>query len=470
MKLRNSLLARSAVVLTVVGFTPLPAVAVDAGFQPTAAVAVAAAATQNASRTRRAQGEETSELRTGPEVQAEAQAALTATNTSCQLTNAVSPGRSGEANIFEVACGSGLGYILTDGEQPTSRNCIIVAQQAAAARAENPEAPEQVVCTLPENANTDQVMAGYIQSAGITCQVDQTRWVGRTQEGEERYEVGCPSSDGYWIRVSNTGEYQGRLECIEVVTAGGECQFTTTQEQLTGYQTQFASVAPQSCSPDAARFVGANEQSRFYEVKCSEGFGFIAQTDPVGAPIDARDCSRPQLVPGGCTLTDSGEAQAEASGRRAARLAEIGQTCTVEQEEIRAQESPADGSVGREIYEYECAEQPLGLMAFFPVDGGSGEIEAYDCFSMDARGIECQFTSRDAINAVLTQMVTASERNCNVVEYRVVARMANLEGDVAEIKCDDGRGWFGEFPDNRQTAGQLLPCAAAARQGDECVL
>ena len=108
-------------------------------------------------------------------------------------------------------------------------------------------------------------------------------------------------------------------------------------------------------------------------------------------------------------------------------------------------------------------------MGFFPVEG-SGEVEAYDCFSMDARGLQCQFTTRDAINAVLTQMVTASERNCNVVDYRVVARMGDLQGDVAEIKCDDGRGWFGEFPDNREVAGRLLPCAAAARQGDDCVL
>ncbi|MFN3537283.1 MAG: hypothetical protein ACK4Y4_07560, partial [Brevundimonas sp.] len=76
----------------------------------------------------------------------------------------------------------------------------------------------------------------------------------------------------------------------------------------------------------------------------------------------------------------------------------------------------------------------------------------------------------DRISTELTRMVTASQRNCNVVDYRVVARMADLNGDVAEIKCDDGRGWFGEFPDNRQAAGQLLPCAAAARQGDDCVL
>lgn len=473
MKLRHSLLARSAVVLTIVGFTPLPAAAAAPVTAPVAAPAVSSATVTAAafvqSRTRQS-GAQSSETRTGPEVQAEAQAALTATNTHCQLTNAISPGRAGSTNIFEVACEGGLGFILTDGDQPTSRNCIIVAQQAEEARQENPNAAAQVTCSLPENANTDQIMAGYIQSAGITCQVDESRWVGRTQEGEERYEVGCAGSDGYWLRVDNTGQYEGRLECIEVMAANGECLFTTPEEQLTGYQAQFASVAPQACSAEAARFVGANEQFRFYEVKCAEGFGFIAQTDPVGAPLEARDCGRPQIVPGGCTLTDTSEAQAAAAERRAEQLAQIGQTCTINEERVVAVENPPDGSPGREIYELDCAEQPMGLMGFFPVPGSAGETEAFDCFTMDARGLECQFTPRSEISATLTRMITASERNCNVSDYRVVARMANLEGDIAEVKCDDGRGWFGEFPDDRQVAGQLLPCAAAARQGDECVL
>ena len=467
MKLRHSLLARSAVVLTVVGFTPLPAAAASQAVPAAASMSFAAASMQ--SRTREPAGGP-SEMRTGPEVQAEAQAALTATNTHCQLTNAVSPGRSGTANIFEVACQDGLGFILTDGAQPTSRNCIIVAQQAEEARAADPAAPAQVTCSLPENANTDQIMAGYIQAASISCQVDETRWVGRTASGEERYEVGCANADGFWLRVDNTGQYEGRLECIEVMAAGGECRLTTPEEQMAGYQAQFASVAPQSCSPEAVRFVGANEEFRFYELKCSEGFGFIGQTDPLGAPLDARDCARPQIVPGGCTLTDSSAAQAQASQQRASQLAQIGQTCTVNEERVVAVENPPDGSPGREIYEFDCAEQPMGLMGFFPVAGGSGEVEAADCFTMDSRGLDCQFTPRSAVSEALTRMVTASQRNCNVVDYRVVARMANLEGDIAEIKCDDGRGWFGEFPDNRQAAGQLLPCAAAARQGDECVL
>ena len=468
MKLRSSLLARSAVVLTVVGFAPLPAAAAtDSAFTATT---IAAATMQSRTRQASATPEQAPEGRTGPEVVAEAQAVLSATNTPCDVVNAVSPGRNGEINIYEVACASGLGHILTDGEQPSARNCIIVAQQAEEYARENPEGAAQVTCALPENANAEQLMAGYIQSAGITCQVDNTRWVGRTQSGEERYEVGCAGADGYWLRVDNAGQYQGSLECLEVMVAGGECQFTTREEQLTGLQTRFASVAPQACTAEDARFVGANEEFRFYEVKCSEGFGYVGQTNPAGEPLGARDCGRPQLVPGGCTLTDSTAAQSAAADQRAASLAQIGRSCSANEERIVAVESPPDGSPGREIYEFDCADQPMGLMGFFPVAGGSGEVEAFDCFTMDARGLECQFVDRGTIATELTRMVTASNRNCNVVDYRVVARMANLEGDIAEVKCDDGRGWFGEFPDNRQAAGQLLPCAAAARQGDECVL
>ncbi|MFN3816093.1 hypothetical protein [Brevundimonas sp.] len=469
MKLRNSLLARSAVVLTVVGFSPLPAAA-TAENPPAAVAASSAAAMAMQTRNRPNRQAQAAEPRTGPEVVAEAQAVLTAVNTPCDVVNAVSPGRSGEINIYEVACSSGLGHLITDGAQPTSRNCIIVAQQAAEYARENPDAVPQVTCSLPENSNPEQIMAGYIQAAGITCQVEETRWIGRTQDGEERYEVGCAGADGYWVRVNNAGQYQGSLECLEVTVAGGECQFTTREEQLTGIQARFASVAPQACTAEDARFVGANEEFRFYEVKCSEGFGYVSQTNPAGQPLDARDCGRPQLIPGGCTLTDSSSARAAAAEQRMAALAQVGLTCAFNEERLVAVESPPDGSPGREIYEFDCTDQPMGLAGFFPVAGGSGEIEAFDCFTMDARGVACQFVSRDTISAALTRMVTASQRNCNVVDYRAVARMANLDGDVAEVKCDDGRGWFGEFPDNRQAAGQLLPCAAAARQGDECVL
>ncbi|MFN3537620.1 MAG: hypothetical protein ACK4Y4_09260, partial [Brevundimonas sp.] len=312
---------------------------------------------------------------------------LITANTPCDVVNAVSPGRNGEINIYEVACASGLGHILTDGVQPTSRNCLIVSQQAEEYARENPDAPAQVTCALPENANPDQIMAGYIQSAGITCQVEDTRWVGRTQSGEERYEVGCAGADGYWLTVNNAGQYQGRLECLEVTVAGGECQFTTRAEQLNGIQARFASVAPQACTAEDARFVGANEQFRFYEVKCSEGFGYVAQTNPAGEPLEARDCGRPQVVAGGCTLTDNSTAQAAAAERRAAALVQIGRTCSVNEDRIVAVESPPDGAPGREIYEFSCADQPLGLMGFFPVAGGSGEVEAFDCFSMDARGL-----------------------------------------------------------------------------------
>jgi hypothetical protein len=465
LKLRNSLLARSAVVLTVVGFSPLPAAAATSPTAATAAVVSGAGMQARGGR-----GAQAPEPRTGPEVVAEAQSVLSATNTVCDVANAVSPGRNGEINIYEVACATGLGHILTDGEQPTSRNCLIVAQQAAEYARENPEAPAQVTCSLPENADPDQVLTGYIADAGISCQVDDWRWVGRTQAGEDRYEVGCAGADGYWLRVNNAGEYQGRLECLEVVGAGGECRFSPEQERLAAIQARFSSVAPQACTPEAARFVGANEEFRFYEVKCGEGFGFIGQTDPQGQALDARDCGRPQIVPGGCTLTDSAEARAQASQGRTQALAAIGQTCTVSQDRVVAVENPVDGSPGREIYELDCAEQPLGLMAFFPVEDGAGETEAFDCLTMNGRGLDCEFTSRDTINTALTRMVTASERNCNVVDFRMVARMAGDDGDVGEVKCDDGRGWFGEFPDNREAAGLLLPCAAAARQGDECVL
>lgn len=481
MKLRNSLLARSAVVLTVIGFMPVPAAAADAAIPGAGLAASGAAAFQSVNRTRARQTTTTHgadgevidvevEFARSEEITAAAQTTAAATGTQCQITEAVSPGQVGETTVFEIACASGPGYIMTDGPEPTSRNCIVVSQQAEQARLEDPEAPAQVICQLSANQNLEAVMASYVAASGIDCQLTDSRWVGRTNEGEERYEIGCQGAEGYWIDISPAQAFVSGIPCLEVTAGGGECLFTPREQQLAVLHARFASAAQMSCTPQDARYVGGNDNYRFYEVKCAEGVGYIGQVaQETGEVIDARDCVRPQLIPGGCTLTDTSDALAEAGDTRLARLAAIGRSCTPGQERLAAMENRGDGTPGREIYEYECPEQPIGLVGYFPVSG-EGEVEAYDCFTMDARGYECGFTSRGAINAVLTSMVTASQRNCNVVGFRVVARMAQDDGDVAEVKCDDGRGWFGEFPDNREAAGQLLPCAAAARQGDACVL
>src|SRR5690606_18067110 len=139
---------------------------------------------------------------------------------------------------------------------------------------ENPRATAQVTCELAANQNMETVMAGYVASAGVDCQLVDNRWVGRTNDGNERYEIGCQGAEGYWIDISPAQAFVSKIECLEVTSAGGECLFTPREQQLTALHARFASVAPGACTPQDGRYVGGNDNYRFYEVKCAEGSGY----------------------------------------------------------------------------------------------------------------------------------------------------------------------------------------------------
>lgn len=81
-----------------------------------------------------------------------AQSLLAASNTSCNLVNAVELGRTERRrDIIEVSCASGLGYILVSGTPPTVFDCLQIAQVARRVRRDNPRADVGSQCTLAEN-------------------------------------------------------------------------------------------------------------------------------------------------------------------------------------------------------------------------------------------------------------------------------------------------------------------------------
>lgn len=77
---------------------------------------------------------------------------LTASNTSCDIVNAVQLGMTERRrDIIEVSCSSGFGYLLVGGSPTTAYDCLQIAEAARVVRVNNPRADVGSQCVLPEN-------------------------------------------------------------------------------------------------------------------------------------------------------------------------------------------------------------------------------------------------------------------------------------------------------------------------------
>lgn len=274
--------------------------------QPSAAAAAAAAAPQDRGN-RRGRGRQAPPADPAV-IMAAAQAILTAADKSCVPSEANQMGQDPQGNrVFEVACtpGTGPGYILVAKAPPASPelfDCVMLASQAERTRANNPEAPVQE-CKLAGNQNPLGVITGYARAAGIGCNIDQGVFIGRNA-GNDVYEVGCNGDDGFWIEQDPQTGGWSKTECTIINSQNATCRFTSAGEIAASFKARLAGSAADDCDVTEVRFMGANNNGRFYEAKCAaENTGYIARTNTEGAVQQIYPCATAQRVGGGCTLT-----------------------------------------------------------------------------------------------------------------------------------------------------------------------
>lgn len=251
---------------------------------------------------------------TPEQVRAAAQVQLTAANVTCQLTEAVNPGVVGESQVYETACANGEGYILIASTPPQAFGCIELAGTAAIARSRDPNADVGQQCVLPANQNGVAVIGGWARAAGAACTVDQAQAIGKSDDNNMVYEVGCAGADGYWLEKTATG--WDLKDCLQIASMNGSCRFTTAEEQAQGFQPKLASTDASDCVVTQVRMMGQNTNGRFYEAKCAaEGQGYIARVNNEGVTQQVYACATAQRIGGGCTLTPAPAAAPATGGR-----------------------------------------------------------------------------------------------------------------------------------------------------------
>lgn len=240
---------------------------------------------------------------TAEEVMAEAQQLLTANNVNCQLAEANLLGMTAnQEKFFEVACTNAFGYLLVATTPPTIVDCFENDTTQARQKAENPEAQLGPKCSLPANANYDQVIASMATEAGVPCAVNEYALIGRRGENYV-YEVGCDGVDGYRINRKDGGGWDVD-SCMMLASANATCRFTTKDEQVATIKAWFAGSEAAPCDVADVRYMGANANGSFYEAKCNGSDGLIARFDNDKKVEQVYPCAEAAQIGGGCKLTE----------------------------------------------------------------------------------------------------------------------------------------------------------------------
>jgi hypothetical protein len=279
---------------------------------------------------------------------------LKALQIACELTDAqhmgsgksTVGGQSVDVGLYEVACANGMGYLLTlvGLSNASGISCFAASATQQVAPAHNPgdtaaNRAEKVdsKCRLPANhANQDlNTMATTVmRNAGTACDAHGVKWLGQSGASPtlDYTEVACNDGQGFVLRTPAPGSVAAIdvLSCSDAATHGAQCQM---------------SVPAPAVAAASAPAVAA-------------GSGPL----PEGP--------RPNLQ----WFKDA--------------LGKSGVSCDVKQARVVGRESIKR----RYVVEYQCPQQPQGLVAYVPSPGDTNSsFESMDCTSAAERKITCQF-------------------------------------------------------------------------------
>src|SRR5450756_1390805 len=115
-------------------------------------------------------------------------------------------GKDVETTVYEVACGSGAGYLIeTQGQdKPVGLSCL-AAEGARAADATQGK-DTKFVCNLPQNRDIKTIAAALMKGAGTDCGVRDVRWFGRSVASQSEYsEIVGADGQGFLLRTAAPG-------------------------------------------------------------------------------------------------------------------------------------------------------------------------------------------------------------------------------------------------------------------------
>lgn len=206
---------------------------------------------------------------------------------SCELTAAERVGRgkiqadgkSLTVEVYEVACGNGVGYLLEPqgSQKPIAISCF--AAEAAHADSIGGGGKSDLYCQMPANKDVKAAAAGLLAKSGASCSVNSVRWFGFSASSRTEYsEVACADGNGYLLKIPQTGisAQVSSMSCRDAAAQGLKCRLTDAGPVSTPVSLQSLRDALKhngvDCEPAQLRLIGREAVDRRYvvEVQCPQ--------------------------------------------------------------------------------------------------------------------------------------------------------------------------------------------------------
>jgi hypothetical protein len=256
------------------------------------------------------------------------------------------------------------------------------------------------------------------KALSLSCYVDNIRIVSvgneKTASGiipAKVYEVSCANSMGYFM-VSQKPLAPTAFSCFSAegqraaAAAKGQafadiCQLPENKN-LNVTATKILSKAGTDCKVTKLRWFGQSPVTKleYTEVACSNGKGYFLATALPGAPMrmGVSSCAEAAQRGMNCAFTkvtppSPNSADADAKPTLAIlkdALAQHGPACTVTNMRVIGRENVQK----RHVVEFQCPEQPKGLVAFIPLGNNPNKFQTLDCPKAAKIGIVCKLAGQ----------------------------------------------------------------------------
>jgi len=215
------------------------------------------------------------------------------------------------------------------------------------------------------------------------------------------YEVACGNGMGYFL-VTQPPEKPYGFSCFaaEATRAadvaqgkppGAICKLTANADIKT-MATTVMSRAGTNCSVRDFRWVGTSTatNTEFTEVACNDNSGYILKSAVPGStqPVRAINCHDAAMQGLPCKLTNVPGAPVVTVQTFKDALAQYKVPCEATNVRVVGQET----ALKRYVVEFQCPQQPKGLVAFIPLNGNTAKFETLDCKAALKKSVTCQLT------------------------------------------------------------------------------
>ena len=315
-----------------------------------------------------------------------------------------------------------------------------------------------------------------LAETGTTCTIVNARFIGtmimaptgvdpKSKEAKPApvagYEVACKEGMGYTLLTMKPTATAN--DCIaSSLSASLACRLQENANPKAGLA-PVMTEAGRPCAVNNAKFLGSTPTgTKFYEVACKPGEGYLLQREP-GKPAAAFPCISAVGGKLACTLTTDDQSVAYAKTLAAG----VKKPCDVK--DVRYIGMTSSGLDG---YEIACTAANSGFI--YTITPAGEAKQQVDCALAASFLGGCKLTdttkAETAENGIYTDLARKAGFKCQVNKYRLIGVNPTTNADVVELACADRPdGAVAEFAED-PTKSKIHDCVEVGALGQACKL